>query len=1081
MILDTLRKVLASGALALFVFLWYPIDTQAQSTQCNILSFTSDKQMVQSGGSTTLRLGLNGLFPWEIEAISGDGSASPAQGNNSFGVVSTGEITQTTTYKLSCGNDLDNPDDFAFLVVSAPTAPVCTGPATSRSGETVSFSAYGGDNNIYDWSSPNSNPATFRGQIFNTTFTNTTSGPVTRTVTVTSGGLSATCPITVNPLTLSTPTCTLSANPDRGNVPFTSTITWTAQNAASCVATGAWASSGYQFRDAAGGSQSFSVTSPGTHTNGLTCYNATNTAWGECSVQVTSDQIATISITGSKAYCEGVLGNYNLTVVSTRDSFFIRHVTAGGQSGNVTGVESPTTVTGRVFTNVGAVADNARFELVNANTNQIMGIYSVGSTGCQTSTTSVPPPTIQFSSSASSVNYNGSVTLSWSTTGAVYCDINGQPIAGNQLASGSRTYSNITTFGTQRYTMTCNSGTGGGTASKSIDVNVIQPYVPPAPLAQSGGGGTGQITYNTSGNCSMSVSLTAINTHPSSIRPPYQFAGTINATIPGAGGGGGGSIFGASVSCQVSASGVNLIRGTNWWGYGGGTLGVDADFSQPNGSVTYTVGNCFVYSGGSVNPQNCSATANVSYPPISAPADFTFTSDPNNGNVPRGGTAVLYWSTASVSSCTASGDWSGTKAPGTNMSQTITNITTFPRYYYLSCTATNGATLPTKTIVIRELEAMPTIRLTASPSSIYAGQSVTVSWEVTNAVSCEYTNGTAEWRATSYTNPNSNKQIGDVSNAPSTTFTMRCTNASNRTVEQSVTVNVAPNNTPPDITFFSNPASVDNGQSATLHWRVQNASSCSSGGDAPWGTPSRSIVSNSQCVTPSVAGCENYPITNVTSDKNFSLTCTSPTGQTATRYATILVNDPPPPVVLPPVVSLTATPDQGASPLTSTLSWVVSNNATSCVASGGRAGWPGSKTQLVSGNEVIGGISTPTTFTLTCSNSAGSGSASVTTTIVNPTNGNLNVVMARGGTVTSNAPYNGDINCGGSNNSCSRSYPAGTTVTLTATRESAQWEFVGWQGACRGNGTCTVYIRGNNTTETVTPVFVIKPIIYKEF
>jgi PKD repeat protein len=184
---------------------------------------------------------------------------------------------------------------------------------------------------------------------------------------------------------------------------------------------------------------------------------------------------------------------------------------------------------------------------------------------------------------------------------------------------------------------------------------------------------------------------------------------------------------------------------------------------------------------------------------------------------------------------------------------------------------------------------------------------------------------------------------------------------------------------------------------------------------------------------------------------------------------------------VPPVVTLSATPSEGPSPLATTLTWSVTNNPTLCVGSGGQGSWVGSKTQLVSGSETISGITTPAVFTLTCSNSAGSGSASVSTTIMPPTNGTLVVQKTQGGTVTSNPPHNGHIICGKNGNACSRVYTGGTTVTLTAIPESTLWQFVGWQGSCRGSGPCQVYIRGNDITETVKPFFMLRPVKTEEF
>jgi hypothetical protein len=60
----------------------------------------------------------------------------------------------------------------------------------------------------------------------------------------------------------------------------------------------------------------------------------------------------------------------------------------------------------------------------------------------------------------------------------------------------------------------------------------------------------------------------------------------------------------------------------------------------------------------------------------------------------------------------------------------------------------------------------------------------------------------------------------------------------------------------------------------------------------------------------------------------------------------------------------------------------------------------------------------------------------------------------------------GGISCGGD---CSESYPAGTTVTLTATPTGALLPtFLGWAGACIGLGNCTVTM---DSDQSVTALF----------
>ena len=84
----------------------------------------------------------------------------------------------------------------------------------------------------------------------------------------------------------------------------------------------------------------------------------------------------------------------------------------------------------------------------------------------------------------------------------------------------------------------------------------------------------------------------------------------------------------------------------------------------------------------------------------------------------------------------------------------------------------------------------------------------------------------------------------------------------------------------------------------------------------------------------------------------------------------------------------------------------------------------------------------------------------------NTSNFTLSVTGARngGGSVTSNPP---GINCG---SSCSASFSAGSSVSLTATPASG-FVFTGWSGACSGTGSCSVAM---NATTSVTATFALQ-------
>ena len=120
------------------------------------------------------------------------------------------------------------------------------------------------------------------------------------------------------------------------------------------------------------------------------------------------------------------------------------------------------------------------------------------------------------------------------------------------------------------------------------------------------------------------------------------------------------------------------------------------------------------------------------------------------------------------------------------------------------------------------------------------------------------------------------------------------------------------------------------------------------------------------------------------------------------------------------VVTLTATPDAGYS----------------------FTGWTGA---------ACAGQGSTCTLTMTANTSVGAVFASIYTLSVS-----ISSTNPGGGTVTSSPA---GIDCG---SDCSEPYPAGTTVTLTAT-SAPGFMFEGWNSPCSGQGTCTVTVNANQT------------------
>jgi hypothetical protein len=89
--------------------------------------------------------------------------------------------------------------------------------------------------------------------------------------------------------------------------------------------------------------------------------------------------------------------------------------------------------------------------------------------------------------------------------------------------------------------------------------------------------------------------------------------------------------------------------------------------------------------------QTASVTVTAGNPSVSLAA--------NPPGVPRNTNATLSWTSANVTSCAASGGWSGTKA--TSASESVGPITQ-DTTYTLSCTGTSGSAVAMTTVNLRE-------------------------------------------------------------------------------------------------------------------------------------------------------------------------------------------------------------------------------------------------------------------------------------------------------------------------------------------------------------------------------------------
>jgi hypothetical protein len=309
----------------------------------------------------------------------------------------------------------------------------------------------------------------------------------------------------------------------------------------------------------------------------------------------------------------------------------------------------------------------------------------------------------------------------------------------------------------------------------------------------------------------------------------------------------------------------------------------------------------------------------------------------------------------------------------------------------------------------------PSVSFAANPAFVPDNGSSTLTWSVSNALSCQASGG---WSGTQPANGSFN--VGPL--AESTVYILTCQGLAGLTTEAAtVTVGSTPPPTAPTVSLVANPNSVGLNETTNLTWSSSDANTCDAFGD--WsGTKA---ISGNETVGPLAAS------------STFILVCGGP-GGSASQSVTVTVDAPPPPPV--PTVSLSANPASVAYNGSSTLNWS-STNAISCTASGS---WSGSK--ATSGNETRNSLATTSTFILTCIGAGGSSSRSVT----------VSVAPAPTPTVSLSA------------NPLSVSYNGSSTLSWSSTNATSCTASGAWSGSKATSGSQTRSSLTTTSTFTLT-------------
>jgi hypothetical protein len=403
----------------------------------------------------------------------------------------------------------------------------------------------------------------------------------------------------------------------------------------------------------------------------------------------------------------------------------------------------------------------------------------------------------------------------------------------------------------------------------------------------------------------------------------------------------------------------------------------------------------------------------------------------------------------------------------------------------------------------------PVVSLSASPTTLVAGNSATLTWTSTSATSCSAAGSWSGTVATSGT-----YSTGSLDDDADYSLSCKGPGGTSQTASITITVNALPT-----AQLAATPTAVPVGSGSTLTWSSAHASACTASGDwngalavsgsvgtgaltqnatyslictGPGGmspqatatvtvirvptvtlaaTPVAVAVGGSSTLTWSSMNADSCTASGgwggtlatsgsqgtgpLTATTVYSMTCAGPGGITAPVMASVNI--------LPqPAVTLKASPAAVAAGASSILTWT-SSNAASCTASGG---WSGSL--ALSGSQSTGPVASPTSYSLSCTGSGGTSSASAVvnliptaTLVVSPS------VVAPGGTSTLTWTSNNATSCTASNG-WTGTLPTGGTQSTAAVSSTTSYSLV-CNGAGGASNTATATLTVSNVTMSLSP------------
>ncbi|MDF1564177.1 MAG: lamin tail domain-containing protein [Deltaproteobacteria bacterium] len=539
----------------------------------------------------------------------------------------------------------------------------------------------------------------------------------------------------------------------------------------------------------------------------------------------------------------------------------------------------------------------------------LLALLLVGTTGCPKDEPITQPDIVSFTSDLTTITGAGSATLSWQTTGASavsMVDGAGQAVdLAGAAAAAGSVDVLLDTAGAHTFTLTATGEEGSTPATASLTIMVEANAAP-----QITAFAAAPASINSGGTSTLSWATTGAD----SLSLVDDAGNTID------------------LSGQAVAAGSVAVT--------------------PAADITYTL---------TATGPGGTATATTTVTVLVVPTILTFTSDAT-GPIVGGAPVILSWTTSGADSLTLADDAgntidvSGLAVAGDSVSVSPTVSAT----YTLTATNTNGnATATTSVDVLTAI-----ISFTLTPSTARAGDTVTLDWQIGGASSGDITGPDGF----SHTLTAGELAMGTttVTAGSPGDFVLSATGPLNN---DSWTEALAITTAPRIRTFTATPTDVTVGESTTLAWTVDGATTLALT-DSLGNTidvSALSVTADSASQTLTTSGTVTFTLTATNVDGNHVMT------------ADVIVDG------MPTIDTFAALPSRVSAGADTTLSWTTSNvTSVRLEENSVDLGIPATD---LSGTHLATSLAADTTYVLYASNSAGfEVSSNLTVTVGAPLN-----------------------------------------------------------------------------------------------